>query len=323
MRFMQQVSPRIVIVYGILLGLVSVSTLVPWTVVAAAAPVADNVKQQESIVSGKFVSYQDGTLKIKVQTSTSEEAKEIHWQIADDTKVVSHIRDEEKQGTARDAFKLWEPGAAITVTQKDDRVNLIEIGVKKVTEKVSERKTAEKIDSQVKSGWGKLVSFKDSTLTIMANSGDPLTYTIPASTMTLVWNDDAGKYVPADPATALQQAKGGTWVIVSVTRENVTVRIGARKGSVTGTFVAFKDDRLLMLGKDLGESFTKKYGNNLHFNKFAADIPVYESIDGGEYKLIGVAEKSLVNVKEGTIVTVHSEGDDNITMVQIGVPNKK
>ena len=76
----------------------------------------------------------------------------------------------------------------------------------------------------------------------------------------------------------------------------------------------------MLLGKNLGESFTKKYGNNLHFNKFADNVPAYESIDGGEYKLIGTANKTLGNVKEGTLVTVHAEGDDNITFIQIGVP---
>jgi len=80
---------------------------------------------------------------------------------------------------------------------------------------------------------------------------------------------------------------------------------------------------LLMLGKDLGEKFTKKYGNNLHFNKFRNDVPAYESVDGGEYKLIGTANKVLSDVKEGSVLTVHGEGDDNITLVQIGVPKKK
>jgi len=81
---------------------------------------------------------------------------------------------------------------------------------------------------------------------------------------------------------------------------------------------------LLMLGKNLGESFTRKYGNNVHFNKFRLDVPVYESIDGGEYKLVeGTPGKILPNVKEGTLITVHGEGDDNITLIQIGEPKAK
>ena len=111
-------------------------------------------------------------------------------------------------------------------------------------------------------------------------------------------------------------------MVINVTDKDFTLRIGARKGSTTGSFVSFKDGRLLMLGKDLGESFTKKYGNNLHFNRFRDDVPTYESIDGGEYKLIGAANNVLSDVKEGSVLTVHGEGDDNITLVQIGVPKK-
>ena len=33
--------------------------------------------------------------------------------------------------------------------------------------------------------------------------------------------------------------------------------------------------------------------------------------------------KTLGNVKEGTLVTVHAEGDDNITFIQIGVPKQQ
>jgi hypothetical protein len=67
----------------------------------------------------------------------------------------------------------------------------------------------------------------------------------------------------------------------------------------------------------------KKYGDNLHFHTFAEDVPAYESIDGSDYKLIGTANKVLGDVKEGTILTVHAEGDDNITLIQIGVASKK
>jgi len=101
------------------------------------------------------------------------------------------------------------------------------------------------------------------------------------------------------------------------------IRIGAGKDQVTGTFVSFKDSRLLAIGTNLPESFTKKYGTTLQYNKFRDDVPVHESVDGGEYKLIGTANKMLGSVKEGTVITVHGEGDDNITLVQLGVPKKK
>lgn len=177
----------------------------------------------------------------------------------------------------------------------------------------------ETIDQEGKNGRGKFVSFQDGTLTLRGNSGILMVWNkIAEDTKTFKFDPDAGEYKRVeDTAIALNQVKAGTWVIVG--DRKAEIRIGARKGQVTGTFVSFKNDRLLMLGKDLGPSYTKKYGNNLHFNPFRDDVPVSESIDGGEYKLIGTANEVLGDVKEGTILTVHGEGDDNITLIQIGV----
>ncbi len=330
MRLMKPVSARIVLAYGLVLGLIAVLGLVPWTVVEETAYAADQAAPKETTLRGKFVSFKDGVLKVKVQDDRSDVMKESEWKVADETKIVSHIRGIAKEGTARDAFKLWEPEAVIAVKLKDDKVVFVEIGIKQPTDKVPDRrpdaapaKVVEKVDQKTKTERGKFVSFKDGTLTIKANSGDLLANKIPENTKTLIWNNSEGKYTPAETAAVLSQAKVGTWFMVGVANENVTIRVGARKGTTTGTFVSYKNDRLLMLGKDLGESYTKKYGNNLHFNKFSDEVTVYESIDGGDYKLIGSAKETLPNVKEGTIITVHGEGDDNITLIQIGVPKKK
>lgn len=172
------------------------------------------------------------------------------------------------------------------------------------------------------SGRGKFVSYKDEVLTIQANDGSWIKNKIPTQATTLRWVDPEG-FQSVDTSSVLSQLKPGTWVHVVISNSDATIRIGARKAKTVGTFVSFKENRLLILGKNLGESFTKKYGNNVHFNKFRDDVPAYESVDGGEYKLIGVANKVLGDVKEGTILTIHGEGDDNITLVQIGVPNKK
>ena len=179
------------------------------------------------------------------------------------------------------------------------------------------------IDQKEKRGWGKFELFKEGTLTLQSNAGTLLVWNqLSESTKTLKYDPDSKGYKPVESTLdALSQVKAGTWVVVGDRRANI--HIGARKGSTVGTFVSFKNDRLLMLGKNLGESFTKKYGNSLHFNKFAAEVPVYESVDGGEYRLIGTANKVLGDVKEGTIVTVHAEGDDNITLIQLGVPKTK
>ncbi len=53
-----------------------------------------------------------------------------------------------------------------------------------------------------------------------------------------------------------------------------------------------------------------------------ADVPVYESIDGGDCPLMGTPATTLPNVNEGSILIVHSEGDDNITRIDIGAPKK-
>lgn len=179
------------------------------------------------------------------------------------------------------------------------------------------------IDQKDQRGWGKFVSFKDGALTLKSNDGRLLVWHgLGKETKAMVYHTEAGKHLQADNTlVALSQTKPGTWVHVREKRADIYV--GAKKGQVSGTFVSFKEGRLLLLGKDLGDnSYTRKYGNNLQYNKFAADVPVHESVDGGEYKLIGTANEILKDIKEGTLLTVHGEGDDNITLIQIGLPKK-
>jgi len=311
MRFIKPVSRRIVVAYGLALGMAATLAIVPWTLVATEAAEADKAESKETIVSGAFVSFKEGVLKIK-----DKSAKEIEWKIADKTKVVGHIKGIEKEGTAPEAFKMWEPGAMISVKVKDGNVMFVEIGIKKAPDQKPEKSDAKKILER-----GKLVSFKDGTLTFKTASGALIEKKISQSSKSSVWSDEDRTYKSKDTVEALNQAKVGTLVVVADSG-NVTY-IGARKGQTVGTLVSFKDDRLLMLGKDFPESFTKKYGNNVHFKKFDETIPVHESIDGGEYKMVGTPSTVLAKVKEGTIITVHSEGDENFTLIQIGVSAKK
>ncbi len=168
---------------------------------------------------------------------------------------------------------------------------------------------------------GKFVSFKDGTLILKGNYSGLVWHNITEKTKVVQWDHAAGEYKPAGTAEVLGKIELGAWVMVTAGR--TLIRVGARKERITGTFVSFKDDRLLMLGIALPEAFTKKYGNNLHFNKFAEGVPVFESLDGGEFKYVGIAETILPTVKEGTILTVYGEGDDNNTRVEIGMPKKK
>ena len=175
----------------------------------------------------------------------------------------------------------------------------------------------EKVEVMEKTGRGRFVSFKDGTLTLRANSGSLLVWNkLTDDTAALLFDEEAKAFKPAT-AAALNQAKAGSWIQVIIDKGKTTVRIGERKQSTTGTFVSFKDNRLLIIGKNLGASFVQKYGNNVHFNKFRDDVPAYESIDGGEFKPVGTANKVLEKVKEGTVITVYSQGDDNITHVHI------
>ena len=180
----------------------------------------------------------------------------------------------------------------------------------------------DKVEVMEKTGWGRFVSYKEGTLTVRANSGSLLVWNkIAEDTNALLFDQEAGKFQPAT-AAALNKAKANAWIQVIIDKGKTTVRIGERKGLTTGTFVSYKNDRLLILGKDLGASYVQKYGNNVHFNKFSEDVPAFESVDGGEYKPVGPANKVLGSVKEGTLLRVHGEGDDNITRVEIGVPKK-
>jgi hypothetical protein len=187
-------------------------------------------------------------------------------------------------------------------------------------DKVQQQET---VDQKEKSGFGRFVSFQDGTLIIEGNSGDLLAWhKVAENTKTSKYDPDTNDYKQVEEtAAALSQVKAGTYVMVGERRG--FIRIGARHDRVSGTFVSFKNDRLLTLGVNLPESFTKRYGNTLHYNKFRDDVPVHESVDGGEYKLIGTANKVLREVKEGTILCVHGEGDDNITLIQIGLTKKQ
>ena len=176
-------------------------------------------------------------------------------------------------------------------------------------------------DQKDKQNQGKFVSYKDGTLILKGNYGGLVWHDITEKTKVVQWDYAAGEYQPSGTAEVLGKVEPGAWVMVTAGR--ALVRVGARKERIIGTFVSFKDERLLMLGTALPEAFLKRYGNTLHFNKFAEGVPVYESVDGGDFHLVGIAEKILPTVKEGTIVTVHGEGDDNNTRVELGVPAKR
>ncbi len=284
-------------------------------------------------VTGTFVSFKDDRmLLLGKDLAPSNFTKKYGNQLtfkkfAEDLPVFESIDggDYAPAGTPATALPKIKEGTLVTVYfgPGDGNFTRIEIGVKKGPPSDTATKNTEApkpADQNDKFGYGKFVSFKDGTLTLKGNYGGLVWNNIPEKIEVVRWDDAAKTYVPAGNAEVLSKVEAGTWTTVAANK--AIIRVGAKKGQTTGTFVSFKDERLLMLGKDLGPSFTKKYGNQLHFHKFAEGVPVYESVDGGEYQSVGTAKTVLPKVKEGTVLTVHGQGDDNITLIQIGVPKK-
>lgn len=219
---------------------------------------------------------------------------------------------------------------AIAVTLKNGNVDFIELGRKieakpksAPAEVATPVKKVDAVGAKAKSFRGRFHSFTDRTLKIETNLGELIATAIPAEARLSVWNDAAGRYDAVPGHAALAQAKAGTPVAANVADSGqLTLRLGSRKGKTVGKFVSFTDGRLQITGTNLGERYTKMYGTAVRFSKFRNDVPAFESIDGGEYRLIGMANEVLGRVKAGTIITVHGEGDENATLVQIGVPKQ-
>lgn len=171
MRFMKSVSPQSAMVYALFLGVVALPCLVPCSMVAARASAEGQAEAKLTIITGKFGSFKDGVLKVSVPGDRSEVAKDYEWKVTEDVKVVSHIRGTAKEGTSRDAFKLWESGAIIAVKLIDSKVTFVELGKPNPPAKVPENAT-DKTSQTAKTEWGRFVSFRDGTLTIKSNADD-------------------------------------------------------------------------------------------------------------------------------------------------------
>ncbi len=178
-------------------------------------------------------------------------------------------------------------------------------------------------DQKNKAGGGTFVSFKDGTLTLKGNAGELVWNNITEKTKVfLSENSDLDK--SSGIVGVLSKVEAGTWVFVAGNKS--FIRVGAAKeGHVTGTFVSFKNDRMLLLGKDLKPgNFTKKYGNQLSYGKFSESVPVFESVDGNDLTLAGTPSTTLPNIKEGTLVTVYyGQTDGSFVRIEIGVPKQK
>jgi hypothetical protein len=115
--------------------------------VAGAGLSADKAKKGKT-VSGKFDSYADGTLKIKVGKK-GEEPKVQEFKVGDDVKVTAWANDEKKELSTKDAFKDLKAGTNVAVKLGDD-----------------DKVTGVTVGTAPKKPGGAFASFKDGTLTV-------------------------------------------------------------------------------------------------------------------------------------------------------------
>ena len=196
------------------------------------------------------------------------------------------------------------------------------LGSASLTPLAAQASIPDMIDQNDNAGWGTFVSFRNGALILKGSAGALGWANITEPTKVFHWDNAARDYKSAGPAEALSKVEAGTWVFVARTKTHVVVG-AAKEGHTTGTFVSFKDNWMLLLGKDLPVSdFTKKYGNQLKYPKFAEQIPVFESIDGGDYTLAGTPAATLPKIKEGTLVTVYFGPSDGF-FIRIEIGAKK
>jgi hypothetical protein len=120
--------------------------LVALVLIAGVGFTAEKAKKGKA-VSGKFESFADGTLKIKV--GKKDDAKVQEFKIPDDLKVVTYANDEKKELSSKDAFKDVKAGTSVAVKLgEDDKVIEVTVGT-------GPKKTS-----------GNFASYKDGTLTL-------------------------------------------------------------------------------------------------------------------------------------------------------------
>jgi hypothetical protein len=114
--------------------------------VAGVGLAADKAKKAKP-VNGKFESFADGTLKIKVGKKGNETTQE--FKVGDDVKVAAWANGEKKELSTKDAFKDLKPGTAVAITVGEgDKVAGVTVG------------------AAPKKPGGTFSSFKDGTLTL-------------------------------------------------------------------------------------------------------------------------------------------------------------
>lgn len=169
--------------------------------------------------------------------------------------------------------------------------------------------------------WGKFVAFHGGTLTLRGNTAYMVWRNLSPSTGVSQWSEPAHQYLPFGTLPVLTNVSQGTWVFVAENRSRIQVGAG-KESHVSGTFLSFAGERLLMGGSELG-NYASENGSKLHFPKFVEGIPVYTNMDGKVVKSLGPAEKVLPHLKAGQRITVYGEGDFNFTKIELGPVEQK
>jgi hypothetical protein len=185
--------------------------LVALLLVAGAAPAAE---KKGKTVSGKFESYADGVLKIKVGKK-GEEPKVQEFKVPDDLKVAAYVHDEKKDVAVKDAFANLKPGANVVVKLSDD-----------------DKVTAVQTGNAPHKAAGTFASFKDGTLTLKVkgkNGEESKEFQIADETKAVTLTGDDKKEATAKEA--LKDLKEGTPVTLTVGGKNkvLGVQVGGAK----------------------------------------------------------------------------------------------
>lgn len=182
----------------------------------------------------------------------------------------------------------------------------------------AESPKSDQAKSKQSSGAGDFVSFQDGTLKLQGAGGPLVWNNIGDNFKTFPRDEDGRPMQPVDTIETLSKLKPGMAVRVNGEKSEITFGVDE---ATHGTFVSYKNGKLTIIGRaeELGAGFTNRYGTTLS-PQIDPKTPVWESIDGGEFKKVGTAE-ALNSVKEGAIITLRGK-NDRILRIDIGVKKK-
>ncbi len=314
MHFLKLVSCPSGVAYQIALGMITFWSVWTGTLAAAEVPAANKS------ASGTFVSFKDGTLTIKGKSGLL-----VYEQVGENYK--SYQNNEDGPGSKLvgtiEALSRVLPG---TVCHVDTATREVSFG----------------LDNRV---MGTFVSYEKEKGKLHLLAADvpqgfvqrpigKIALTIDRSTPVLESRDGGDFKFAGVAEVILKDVKNGALVTarseydpeiieviqIGTPRRTIERYIGQTRGTVRGTYMSFKDGILRIRGKGVTSLAANEYERSMNL-RIADNIPVFESIDGGEYQPRGTAEV-LKTLKEGEVVTIRKV-EEVIMDIRIGVPKTK